>query len=140
MFLCLHLHGTGATDGEGIRPETDAGTLMKNHGEEVSNSNLGQTESHPLSESAVSCLISHNHQFFIARMLNKDQKTALSRHLYSERGLTTVSDYSREWVSRLSTNQSQCLDFNNRARTGFYKLIIRFTSCFVWLIFFARIS
>ena len=65
MTWCWHFphqDGTGAVDGEGIRPETDPARewlrgnklslhLMRNHGEGVSGLNLGQTQCHPLSES-----------------------------------------------------------------------------------------
>ena len=81
----LYQPGTGTADSEGIRPETDTGNgwevknwvstgLMRNHGEEVSGSNLGQTQSHPLTESG--CFLSNRLQYRlnIARTLNKDQK------------------------------------------------------------------
>ena len=49
-------------------------SLMRNHGEGVIGSNLGQTQSHPLSESG--CFLSNRSQYRlnIARTLNKDKK------------------------------------------------------------------
>ena len=53
-----HQHRTGAKNGKGIRPEADTGNilrgdklslhLMRNHGEEVSVSNLILAQGHPL--------------------------------------------------------------------------------------------
>ena len=83
VFWCwhfLHQHGTGEADGEGIRPQADAGidweaincvsTWWGNHREGVSSSNLGQAQSHPLSESG--CFLSNQsqHRLGIARTKN----------------------------------------------------------------------
>ena len=51
---------------------------MRNHGEGVSSSNLGQTQTHPLTESG--CFLSNRSQYRldIARTLNEDQKKTRS--------------------------------------------------------------
>ena len=58
---------------------------MRNHGEGVSGLNLGQTQSHPLSESGCFLPNRSRHRLGIARTLNKDQ-IYLKNHEPAARG------------------------------------------------------
>ena len=53
--------------------------LMRDHGEGVSSVNLGQTQSHPITDSG--CFLSNRSHYwlFIAQMLNKDKQITRSR-------------------------------------------------------------
>ena len=59
--------------------------LMRNHGERVGGSNLGQTQSHFLSESGRFLSNRSQDRLFIARMLNKDPKIFLPSTFFFSR-------------------------------------------------------
>ena len=110
-----HQHGTGAAYGKGIRPETDNREAIHRESppdegiKGVSSSNLGQTQSHPLSESC--CFLSNRspHGLGIAQALNKKSSKDLPAPLlvrYNEDLKTPIK--KKQELAAVVTWQNTC--------------------------------
>ena len=85
-------------DGEGIRPETDTGNgweaincVSTWWGIMVRGLNLGQIQSHPLSESSCFLSIRSQNRLGIAWTLNKDQKSNIHNRIFLEHFVTLLT-------------------------------------------------